>query len=84
MGHFLDDGYFHLDHLAFGELAEGAVLSRGYAANLPDVTAVDPATQAGVERDFCTILSHLAIFAQPLKKVKFVVLRTDWLRCATA
>jgi hypothetical protein len=27
---------------------------------------------------------NLAIFAQPLKKVKFVVFRTDWLRCATA
>jgi len=26
----------------------------------------------------------VAIFAQPLKKVKFVVLRTDWWRCTTA
>ena len=51
-------------------------LSRGEAGQL-NIGYV-----ANIYRDL--LPATLAIFAQPLKKVKFVVLRTDWLRCATA
>jgi hypothetical protein len=56
---YVPDGYFADNHMVFGDLGKGGVLSRGYAVEFPDLSASDDQAFIDLESDIRLILGSL-------------------------
>ena len=86
----IPDGYFHDDHLVWGNLGRGSVLARGYAAQFPDLSASDDQAFIDLESDIRLMLGSLKAderlqlqfytssdFSKPLDRFKEVTWRAN-------
>jgi hypothetical protein len=60
-------GYFHENHLIFGDPGKGCVVAKGIALNFPDLSSSDDASLAELERDLGIIVRSLL----PGEKLQF-------------
>jgi hypothetical protein len=59
MSNVIPDGYFFNDHVVFGDLCKGGVLSRGFAIDFPDLSASDDQAFIDLESDIRLMLGSL-------------------------
>ena len=59
MNNLIPDGYFFDEHVVFGDLGKGSVLSKGYAVQFPDLSASDDQAFVDLERDIRLMLGSL-------------------------
>ncbi|MBV8227602.1 MAG: hypothetical protein JO232_20690, partial [Verrucomicrobia bacterium] len=56
---YLPDGYYYRRFQAWGNLGDGGVLCKGYAADFPDLSASDPQAYLDLETDVRMILARV-------------------------
>jgi|SRR6267378_2830660 len=59
MSLIIPDGYFFQDHLIWGDLGKGGILSRGYEVQFPDLSASDDDVYTSLETDIRLMLGSL-------------------------
>ena len=59
MSYVMPDGRAHEDHVVWGDLSKGSVLSKGYAVQFPDLSASDDQAFIDLESDIRLMLGSL-------------------------
>ena len=59
MSSLIPDGYFFDEHVVFGDLGKGSVLSKSYAVQFPDLSASDEQACIDLESDIRLMLGSL-------------------------
>src|SRR5262249_50076465 len=59
LSNLIPDGYFFDEHVVFGDLGRGGILTRGYAVDFPDLSASDDQAFIDLESDIRLMLGSL-------------------------
>jgi hypothetical protein len=59
LSNLIPDGYFFDEHVVFGDLSKGSLLTRGYAVQFPDLSASDDQAFIDLESDIRLMLGSL-------------------------